>query len=421
MKKTYAAEYVFAGHPDKLCDAIADALVQEGSRREKRALCGVEVAIHRERVFITGRIACRDAESIPVETIAREVLRSAGYGREWRPDPDALRVETDLCLGPLHEGEADFRSVSDDQSIITGYAIDLPGTNYLPPEYWLAYRLNRALEQLRLRQPELLLGPDGKVTVIYEQENERTRVAGFSTSLQQRVNGPAIDLHRAVLSLLRHELIAAAAAIPGFDPAVPDEVHVNGAGNFEVGGPEGDNGLSGKKLVVDAYGPRVPIGGGALSGKDFYKADRAGAILARRLAKLVVMTGAMRECTATMALLPGARQARLVSLRNDLSEYLDCNRWSAVSDLSMETIGDAYSGLHELIDIARYGHFTRPESVWEQLSVTYSSAKQSADDKAVANQTERMRQNRNDTATPKELEIAETIGFKPIMSAKDGE
>jgi S-adenosylmethionine synthetase len=365
MSRIYASEFVLPGHPDKLCDAIADALVQEACRREKRALCGVEVAIQRASVFISGRIACRDAESIPFDRIARDVLSSAGYGNEWKPYPDNLRVETDLCLGPLQDGESEFRAVSDDQSIITGYAIDLAGTNFLPPEHWLAYCLGRALEGLRLRQPELLLGPDGKVTVIYEQDSERSRVVGFSTSLQQKVNGPAIELHRAVLSVLKEELAAAAAAIPEFDSSVPDEVHVNGAGNFEVGGPEGDNGLSGKKLVVDAYGPRVPIGGGALSGKDFYKADRAGAILARRLAKLAVLTGTMHECTATMAFLPGSRQARLVSLRNDSGEYFDCTRWSALSDRSLETIGDAYTGLHELIDVARYGHFTRPELMWE--------------------------------------------------------
>jgi S-adenosylmethionine synthetase len=392
MKKTYAAEFVLPGHPDKLCDAIADALVQEASRREKRALCGIEVAIHRARAFITGRIACKDAESIPIEIIARDVLRSAGYGKEWEPDPDALRIETDLCLGPLEDGEADFRSVSDDQSIVTGYAIDVPGTNYLPPEHWLAWRFSRALERLHVERPDLKLGPDGKVALIYEEEDGRSRIEQFSTSLQQTVNGPAIDLHRAVLGVLREELKSATKAIPGLDSNLPANVLVNGAGNFEVGGPEGDNGLSGKKLVIDAYGPRVQIGGGALSGKDFFKADRAGAILARRLAKLAVLTGASRECTATLASLPGAQQARLVSMRNESGEYLDCARWSAISDLSLETIGEAYTGMHDLTDVARYGHFTRPELVWEQLGVTYARAKQSANAKTFANDVERTAQ-----------------------------
>jgi S-adenosylmethionine synthetase len=370
MNNIYVSEFVLPGHPDKLCDAIADALVQEACKREKRALCGVEVAIHRASIFITGRIACRDAESIPIDQIAREVLRRAGYGKEWQPDPDALRVQTELCLGPLNDGEAEFRAVSDDQSIITGYAVDSPGTNYLPPEHWLAYRLSIALEGLRFAEPELLLGPDGKVTVVYEQDNERSRVVGFSTSLQQKVNGPAIELHRAVLSVLKHELTAAAAAMPGFDPAVPDEVHVNGAGNFEVGGPEGDNGLSGKKLVVDAYGPRVPIGGGALSGKDFYKADRAGGLLARRLAKLVVLTGAARECMATLAFLPGAEQARVISLYDQDRHNLQSERWTGLMDFSLVTAGDRYTDTEDLVDVARYGHFTQPARAWEAIHIT---------------------------------------------------
>src|SRR5437879_792357 len=139
----HAAEWVFPGHPDKLCDAIADALVQEAARREKRALCGVEVAVHRTSVFVTGRIACAGAEEIDVEAVVRGVFASAGYAGEWHPGPEKVRVTADLCLGPLHEGEAEFRRVADDQSIVTGYASDLPGANYLPPEHWLACRLGQ--------------------------------------------------------------------------------------------------------------------------------------------------------------------------------------------------------------------------------------------------------------------------------------
>ena len=128
------------------------------------------------------------------------------------------------------------------------------------------------------------------------------------------VAGDEIELNRAVRQCVAEELASSVAAIPGLQAGVPELFHVNGAGNFEFGGPEGDNGLSGKKLVVDAYGPRVPIGGGALSGKDFFKADRAGAVLARRLAKAVVMSGAAPECSATLAITPGDRDFRIVSL-----------------------------------------------------------------------------------------------------------
>lgn len=141
----YPAEYVLPGHPDKLCDAIADRLVEEASRREKRALCGVEVAVHRASVSVTGRIACTGAEDIDIGPIVREVYASAGYSKDWYPAPEELDIRADLCLGPLLEGVAEFRSVSDDQSIMTGYAVDLPGTNYLPPEHWIAWRLMRGL------------------------------------------------------------------------------------------------------------------------------------------------------------------------------------------------------------------------------------------------------------------------------------
>ena len=125
-------------------------------------------------------------------------------------------------------------------------------------------------------QPELALGPDGKVIVCVRDEGNSWSLDGFSCSLQRREAADDVALHRAIRLAIQEELSQLARALPGLSPKVPDALTVNGAGAFEVGGPEGDNGLSGKKLVVDAYGPRIQIGGGAWSGKDFFKADRAG-------------------------------------------------------------------------------------------------------------------------------------------------
>jgi len=209
-----------------------------------------------------------------------------------------------------------------------------------------------------------MLGPDGKSIVVYEENDGASRVRAFSASLQQAIEGPLVDLHRAVLRALEDELAAAALAIPGLEPA---EIGVNGAGAFAVGGPEGDNGLSGKKLVVDAYGPRVPIGGGALSGKDFYKADRAGAILARRVAKAVVMAGAARECTATLAIFPGEESFSIVALLDEGRHLLEPRRWLSLFDLSLGAAGDRYAPISTTIDLARYGHFTTPRLPWENV------------------------------------------------------
>ena len=212
--------------------------------------------------------------------------------------------------------------------------------------------------------PDLRLGPDGKLALLFDAGPKA--LAGFTASVQQAVGGDEIELNRAVRLCVAEELANSVASIPGLHSELPESFHVNGAGNFEVGGPEGDNGLSGKKLVVDAYGPRVPIGGGALSGKDFFKADRAGAILARRLAKAVVMSGAAPECVATLAIAPGDRAFRIVSLVG-AGATLDPRRWAGLIDLSLLKAGERCAGTPALPELARYGHFTLPEHPWERI------------------------------------------------------
>jgi S-adenosylmethionine synthetase len=160
---------------------------------------------------------------------------------------------------------------------------------------------------------------------------------------------------------------------------LPDPITVNGAGAFEVGGPEGDNGLSGKKLVADAYGPRVPIGGGAWSGKDFFKADRAGGLLARRLAKVIVHLGLAAEAAITLGWFPGDRAARV--LRVDVPPGCDLNscaggggagngvdldRVAGLIDLSLLRSGRDFAKA-DLLTLARWGHFSNPELPWERI------------------------------------------------------
>ena len=367
---TYTAEFVFPGHPDKLSDAIADALVQEASQGQKRALVGVEVAVHRNRVFVTGRIGCEGAEGIDITGIVREVYRSAGYGGDWMPGPEDLEIRTDLCLGPLEDGEAEFRSLSDDQSICTGYATATAETNHLPVEHWLSNRLGRRLASLRTEAPDLNLGPDGKVIVIVVQGDDGYHLEEFSCSLQQKSASDDISLHRVVRITLEDEMKVLSTAFADLAPDVPGELSVNGAGAFEIGGPEGDNGLSGKKLVVDAYGPRIPIGGGALSGKDFFKVDRAGALHARRVAKAIVVTGGAREAIVRLAWFPGDREGRLLSIENEDRKQLDPKPWQRLFNLSLEVSGEKWGHAANLVTIARYGHFTDDDLEWENLSFT---------------------------------------------------
>ena len=362
--RLFAAEFVFAGHPDKLSDAIADALVMAASQLERRALVGVEVAIHRNRVFVTGRIACTGAQTIDVAAIVREVYRTAGYGERWYPAPEDLIVESHLCLGPLEEGEAEFRELSDDQAICIGYANALPATQHLPVEHWLVARLARRLSALRLSEPELELGPDGKVLVLVREDAKQWSLEAFSCSLQQRESADAVALQRAVRLAVTDELQQLASRLVGFSATLPVELTVNGAGAFEVGGPEGDNGLSGKKLVMDAYGPRVAIGGGAWSGKDFFKADRAGGLHARRLAKLIVTLGLATEARVSLHWFPGDREARVLDIEVPGGASTAAWQVAASMDLSLLRSGEQF-GQGDLVELARWGHFSGRELPWE--------------------------------------------------------
>jgi S-adenosylmethionine synthetase len=395
------AEFVLPGHPDKLCDAIADALVAQARRRHPRALVGAEVAVHRNLVTLTGRIACPEAHKIDLTELVQDVYRTAGYGEDqdcpWNPDPKLLRVFSDLCLDDLVEGEDSFRELSDDQAICIGYANNLKATNHLPVEQWLVQRFGQRLHALRTLHPELQLGPDGKVLVVVREldgsslgdlergsaggppRDSRWQIESVCCALQQRQKADSIALYRAVRNALTDELQHCARTLPGLSPELPDPITVNGAGAFEVGGPEGDNGLSGKKLVADAYGPRVPIGGGAWSGKDFFKADRAGGLLARRLAKVIVHLGLTPEATVTLGWFPGDRAARL--LRVDVppgcalnssaggggaGNGVDLDRIAGLIDLSLLRSGRDFAKV-DLVTLARWGHFSNPELPWERI------------------------------------------------------
>jgi S-adenosylmethionine synthetase len=364
--KFFPAEFVFPGHPDKLCDAIADGLVQAAFALEQRALVGVEVACHRNKVFITGRIGCEDAEKIDIEKIVRAVYQSAGYGGDWYPSPAQLEITSDLCLGPLEDGEGEFRELSDDQAICVGYANDIEATNGLPVEHWLAARFAKRLYQLREELPELGLGPDGKVIVVVQESEGVWQLDRLSCSLQQKTAHDEIALFRAIRAAVEAELIQLAQLLTGLSPKMPDDITVNGAGAFEVGGPEGDNGLSGKKLVMDAYGPRVPIGGGAWSGKDFFKADRAGGLHARRIAKHIVRLGLATEATVVLGWFPGNRSAQILRITDHLGQQVKLKNMDALFDTSLFTSGEKF-GSNELTELARWGHFFNENCIWEFL------------------------------------------------------
>jgi S-adenosylmethionine synthetase len=308
------AEAVCAGHPDRLCDEIAQRIVDAACTRDRDALVGIEVAVHRRMVLVDGRIAAGEGSTCAVSPedvvrIVRDVFRDAGYGLTtagcFAPDPEILDVSLDICFGPLGPDERAVRDVSDDQSICVGYACEGRRADYRPLEQALANEFASVLETLRRTRPELGLGPDGKVLVVVRDR----ALVGVSVSVHHRPGVEWIALTSAVR--IACERVAGEFVGAG-ELKLGDEVDwlVNGAGAFEVGGPEGDNGLSGKKLVAQAYGSAVPIGGGAVHGKDPRKVDPRGQGLARQMALDLVRAGGVSEATVWLAWRPGDEEPR---------------------------------------------------------------------------------------------------------------
>lgn len=316
MTAIHLAEDILPGHPDRLADAVAESIVDLAVARDPDALVGVEVGVHRDDCFITGRVAASGAP-LTLEGIEEAVharYAEAGYRGTWTIAP---RVISDLVLDPLGPDERGIRRYSDDQSVVVGHASGSEATGYLPPAVWLARRLRERLSALRNDHDDVL-GPDGKVLVRLREEGGRFHWERCNIALQHAAGVGYEELHRLVLGSVEGCLGGLDGVLPGLaDSWRLEALRLNGAGDFSCGGPHGDNGLSGKKLAVDFYGPTVPLGGGALCGKDGHKVDRIGALCARELAvRLFVATGA-RGATVWLTYVPGLDRADAIVAQVD--------------------------------------------------------------------------------------------------------
>lgn len=291
MKTHHFAEYVSPGHPDRLADAVAEGIVTAATQSCPEALVGVEVAVHTNHVFIDGRVAAnvpREHFLRQCRELVRDVFETAGYNDTWRPSSGELKLRHDLCIEPLSADEAAIRGQADDQNIILAHATPDPRTNHLPPVHYAALRLGHHLAQWRAKNHAARLGPDFKLLPHLTREDGTWQWRRLTLSIQHAESLFPEQLHRLLFAELSRacKTLEAESGLENFGAGfTPDVLFINGAGDFHTGGPEGDNGLSGKKLVVDHFGPEFPIGGGAICGKDAHKIDRAGPLRARQLAK----------------------------------------------------------------------------------------------------------------------------------------
>ena len=315
------AEAVLPGHPDKLSDQIADAIVDIALAKDDRAIVQVEVAVHDHRCHVNGRISTAGAplDRALVEATVRGVYERAGFGVPFPgvgdgldyqcPHPSNVEVDLTCVIDVANADEQAVRDLCDDQAIHVGYAIGTPETDWLPMEQHLALTLRDALLHRTVEDRTLGAGPDGKLLIAL-REVPGIR-AGFVrwvpvwvvSSVQHIVAASVVKLERALRELYTQVLVVESARMPDLLAPPPADfvVRVNESGPFVEGGPINDNGQTGRKLVMDFYGPHVGIGGGALSGKDPWRLDRAGALRARQVAVAMVETGFVSEARVTLA------------------------------------------------------------------------------------------------------------------------
>ena len=311
------AEYVSPGHPDRICDNIVNELTRLAIKSDTNAFVALECAVCMEDVFIDGRVALssekiRKAYDISIDAMIKRVYKDSGYGNFWLPYPSKLNIHKSLCIELMNDEEIGNRDYADDQCISNGYALNNPMTNYLPVEHFVANFIGTKLWDKYINSPDsknyrALLGPDFKILVYLNNDNNIYTWDRLTLSMPHSETYKYADMFKLLLSILNKEILPffKTKGFEGLSSISMEKFHLNGAGLFIKCGPISDNGLSGKKLAIDYYGPNVPIGGGAIYGKDIHKVDVVGAYSAKKLARILCEKHKVHEVFTQVSWSPG--------------------------------------------------------------------------------------------------------------------
>ncbi len=376
QKKTsiFTSESVSEGHPDKVCDQIADAILDECLRLDPLSHVACEVFATEEYVLIGGEITCRG--KVDFEKIARGVIRDIGYtSPEIGLGADTCQIDVrvkeqspDIAMGIEREDSLD--NGAGDQGFVFGYATK-ESEGYMPLPISIAHKLVRTATRLRKEGKFLEARPDMKSQVSIDYADPaHPRISKILMSIQ---HNPGIDME-AYKKFIREEVMVPVATSFGLNDDF--EVYVNPTGQFVIGGPLGDTGLTGRKLVVDTYGGACRHGGGSFSGKDPTKVDRSAAYYARYMAKNLVAAGAADRLEIQLAYAIGMSEPFSISVSTFHSKhYSDQDIMDIVGevfDARPGAIIEAFSLRHPTFkyrDTSVYGAFGRPDLdlPWERL------------------------------------------------------
>lgn len=342
--KNYTVESVTSGHPDKICDQISDAILDECLRQDPMSRVAIESFGGHNMVVIGGEITTN--ADVDYEKIAREIYKRTGYGHDLKIITNVVKQSPDISQGVDTGGAGD-------QGIMYGFATD-ETAEFLPLGVVLAHKLTRGLENLRQSGEITWLKPDGKSQVTVADDKLKTVLI----SCQHDEDVSQEQIRQDLIDKLIKPLIKDADEI---------EILINPTGRFVAGGFEADTGLTGRKIMVDTYGGLIPHGGGAFSGKDATKVDRSAAYMARFVAKNLVANGLAKKCLVSVAYAIGRAEPVMVeaidedgnSLAEAVKKNFDFKPYAIIERL----------GLRQPIfsKTSAYGHFGKNGLPWEEI------------------------------------------------------
>ncbi len=382
--RLFTSESVTEGHPDKMSDQISDAILDEILKEDPNARVACETMVTTGMVFVAGEIST--ATYVDISEVVRKTIKEIGYTRaKYGFDSETCAVITaideqspDIAKGvdkalEARQGKVETEEVdaigAGDQGLMFGYACD-ETEEYMPLPISLAHQLAKRLTDVRKNRTLYYLRPDGKtqVTVEYDENNQPVRVDTIVVSIQHHEDIPNEKIEK---DITEHVI----------KPIVPSELldektnyFINPSGRFVLGGPQGDVGLTGRKIIVDTYGGYARHGGGAFSGKDATKVDRSAAYAARYVAKNIVAAGLARKCEVQLAYAIGVAEPVSIAIdtfgTGEVSETALVKAVRQIFDLRP-------AGIIRMLDLrkpifkntAAYGHFGRTDIVfpWEKI------------------------------------------------------
>ncbi|MCO4849591.1 methionine adenosyltransferase [Bacillus vallismortis] len=366
-RRLFTSESVTEGHPDKICDQISDSILDEILKKDPNARVACETSVTTGLVLVSGEITTSTYVDIP-KTV-RQTIKEIGYTRaKYGFDAETCAVLTsideqsaDIAMGVDQALEAREGTMSDeeieaigagDQGLMFGYACN-ETKELMPLPISLAHKLARRLSEVRKEDILPYLRPDGKtqVTVEYDENNKPVRIDAIVISTQHH---PEITLEQIQRNIKEHVI----------NPVVPEELideetkyFINPTGRFVIGGPQGDAGLTGRKIIVDTYGGYARHGGGAFSGKDATKVDRSAAYAARYVAKNIVAAELADSCEVQLAYAIGVAQP---------------------VSISINTFGSGKASEEKLIEVVRNNFDLRPAGIIKMLDLRRPIYKQTA-------------------------------------------